>query len=523
MLTPYMVVYERTASNDVLIASLFVLAYVLAAGRSVARTVVAGVLCGLIAWVKPTAYVLLPMVVAGVWSARKTRWRLCDLAWFLGVFGVTVALRNVTLGILLRPDMAASGLTAAELIRKTTSHYGLPDLTKVERVFCGITSFPRQPTGTLLACWTVLLTVLPLSVLAFCVARGKRWLAWNYRLVLYVMVPAYCFAVAIIWTYYTHYLIPVMLFSPVLWLEARKDLRRAGNDAPKWLMPVLVTMAAVAGFCFTLPQVPAKAMELVQKCASNQYNLPQQSVWHMTWPQMLTWALPIWAVCVAGIWLWIKKRANAIVRIALVLPCVVTAVSICFAAIPMGVLAPYMRQPVDAILLNIRLCLSLATALVLCIWICPRMVSRRKFWYGLIGCGLVLSAVICPTWRQGIKELAERRFLYRDAATAITQALPLDAILISERAPQLMLASPVRASSTFLANCNPMPLVNAATDKMPEVPLFAALDPGSYNMQHFQNAKMRFSQVLTVKLPSTGTGQPVDVYVVRLYPAPQKK
>ena len=529
MFTPWIVMYERTASNDVLIGSLFILSYAAACSRKAAGALAAGALCALIAWVKPSAYVLLPILLCGVWSARKTRFRALDFGLFGGAFLLVAGLKKILIPILLRPDVAFNGVDAARLIRSTTSHHQLPDLANIERVLAGISSFPRSPTATLLSVWAVLLTVLPLTMLAWCVC-GRRRIVWSRSMILYLTVAAYTFGVAIIGIFYAHYLIPVAYFSPLLWLEMRKDLRDAAPKTPAMALLPLLLAALAAGLFATGSGFATSELQAIQDFATNSSNLPKKVLWIFTWRPMLSCGAAAGLFGIFGLALraFRERRPRAVPKLLLqsaaLLLCLALALSVGFAQQPMAILAPYvphLRPLSGAMMLNMRVCLIGGTALVLAIWLFPRQL-RRGHRFMLAPLALLLGAAIfCPAWRGGFSELAHRNFLYRDAAQTLLAQLPPNALVLGERATQMFLGTPMNSSSTFLSNSNLLPIVEKMAAQHPDTPLFALLDPEqSYNWRHLENNKdkVRYRIINKVTLPSFARSEPVDVLVAEIIP-----
>lgn len=526
MFTPLMVVYERTASNDVLIAAFFVMAYVAACGRSVPRALLAGSLCAAIAWVKPSAYVLLPLVVCGMLSVRKTKSRLVDLGCFLAAFFAVVALEKIALFAILRPDAVLNGVTASEVVRQTTSHYGMPNLLDFERVFCGLVSFPRYPANTALAVWAVLLTLLPLTVLCWRLAGGRGRFRLDRRLILYVMVPAYCFAVAIMNTHYAHYFIPVILFSPILWLEMRRDLR-GGQRGAWWPVFSIAVVALVSGVCLKATGYTREAILDAQYYAARTMNLPQSAPWLFNWKPMLVWGVIIAGVGVSGLWYRLVARANG-ARVPLLggalqslglAACVVLALSISYSQLPLAIVAPFSKYPQESLLMNMRVVLVAAVMIALSVWILPRAISRGIVWHTGMLAVFAAAFVICPVWRNAAGELTVRSHLMAEGTKKLLAALPPDALVIGERAPQLLLASPVKACSTIPFNDNPIPVIEAVTKARPGTPLVAVIDTQfTYNLEHYQrNAdKVTLRLYEKLRLPSVSTGKPVDVYLGQL-------
>lgn len=165
-LTPMLLAYERTASNDALIGALAVLAYVaVALGKTWRSIVLAAAIGASIVLVKPSVFVLLPLIAAGVLSRPKLKAWYLDLALFvLGSAGFLFLFR---LGVHLSVagEAAAQGVSAHELIRRTTTHYPLPKLTDIAGLLKGLSAFPRTPSNTMLGPWVIGLVVLPLSLL----------------------------------------------------------------------------------------------------------------------------------------------------------------------------------------------------------------------------------------------------------------------------------------------------------------------------------------------------------------------
>ena len=529
MFTPWVVMYERTASNDVLIGSLFVLSYVAACGRKAAGVVVAGVLCALIAWVKPSAYVLLPILLCGVWSARKTRFRALDFGLFGGAFLLVAGLKWVLIPLLLQPDVALNGVDVATIVRRTTSYYALPNLAKVERVFAGISAFPRTPSATLLSVWAVLLTVLPLTMLAWCVC-GRGRVVWSRRWILYLTVAAYSFAIAIMDIYYAHHLFPVVFFMPVLWMEMRKDLRADAPKLPVWVMVPLTGVVLAAAFCVTTTGFTNAALQAISPFASNSSNLPQKIVWLFNWRAMLACGAAAGAVGLLALaWRVFRKRQpraalQFFLKSAAFLLCLGLALSIGLAQLPMTVLAPHiphLRSLEGARQANMRVCLAVGVALVMLIWLFPQgLRGGRTFIIALLA--VFLGAVgFTPAWRDSVGELAKRGFLHRDATKALVAELPPNALVMGERAPQLFLGTRVNTSSTFLYNCNLVPLVEKFSAQNPGAPLFAILDPEqSYNWRHLEENKdkIRYRVIKKFPLPAFSSAKPVDVFLAELLP-----
>ena len=119
-------------------------------------------------------------------------------------------------------------------------------------------------------------------------------------------------------------------------------------------------------------------------------------------------------------------------------------------------------------------------------------------------------------WRQGALELTVRNHLQQKALKQLLAAIPSNAVVIGERAPQLLLTTAVKASSSFLFNSDPIPVVQALAKN---TPLVALLDKEHiYNWKHYQENQDKIScrPFMKLTLPSFATGKPIDVYVAQL-------
>ena len=110
-LTPMVVAYERTASNDALIGAILVLAYVCAAGGTWRRVVAAGLLSGTIVLVKPSVWVLLPVVAAGIAQERELRTCAGKIAAFAGVAVACAFAWKLLVALSVLPDAARANVS----------------------------------------------------------------------------------------------------------------------------------------------------------------------------------------------------------------------------------------------------------------------------------------------------------------------------------------------------------------------------------------------------------------------------
>jgi len=240
---PLVIVYERTASNDALIGAMLVMAYVVASGKGVWRIVVSAVLTGAMVLVKPSVWVLMPIVLSGVLNERKTRAWWLDAVLFLVLAALAVFGWRAVTALTLLGDAAANGVSAWRIMELLNAHYPLPDLFDFATHFKGFSAFPRDPSIQLLAAVAVLISALPFAMFLRNLCARK----WNGHLLLYVFIPAYVAAVCVMNTIYTHYFLPVIAMLPLMFSAMREDLDGERPDRAAWKGWATGALA-VAGF-----------------------------------------------------------------------------------------------------------------------------------------------------------------------------------------------------------------------------------------------------------------------------------
>ena len=515
-LIPMVVAYERTASNDALIGALLVLSYVCASGRTRLRKVLAGALAGTIVLVKPSVWVLLPVVAAGVVQERELRSCLKDVAVFAVAAVVSVVICKLFVALSVMPDASRAGVSVWEVVRKTTTHYPLPSLFDFASHFKGLSSFPRDPSIQLLGPVAPMISVIPFAMAVRNVVSRR----WNGHLLLFAALPAYVAAVSVMNTIYTHYFIPVVMMLPILFSAGVSEAESGGaGNAADW-KPAAWTSLVIAAACgigalflASYSIAPTEA----QNFYSRIYNFPARNVWCATWPAMLFFAVAVSAALTFLNGLKVAKWHSAIwFAVALV------AGSVVFAPIPAFQIAPYVKRPSSEYFAPMVVSLVTASLFIVAVFDMKGRFRRRAFAICAISVCLLASYAAIPTWRTAFHELAgPGTHFHAETARELEKILPKDAVVIGERSNQMLMSLPVRTATTFVANSDPIPVIESILKADPNAKLYALADSQhAYNLQHYREHanEYRLRHMKTFKMPSFGNGSPADVYLCALLP-----
>ncbi len=512
--TPMIVAYERTASNDVLIGSLLVLSYVVASCKGRMSLWFSALIGSAIILVKPSVYVLLPVVAAGILSAKHYRNKWIDVAVFFAASAVFIVAFRILPALLVYNDAVAQNATMWDVVKKTTTHYPLPDITDIPMVLKGLSNFPRDPSGVLLGVWIIVLTVCP--VMVFC--KNILSSRWSPNMILYVMIPAYIAGISIMNTLYTHYFIPVMMMIPVLWMRMREDLRCGGlyvKDRRMLKVAVIVFISAVSGFVIYLLGMNLRiAPDVLQRYYARIYNFSTENIWFLTFPYILSFA-----VCATvAVWGFTRHpgwRGTGLLLMSFFVS--IICASVCFAQFPAVLVAPLMQQPQSKYLVNMMFCIIGGTAFILFATGAVKCLTTSRIWFVIPVCGVVLSMIFNPAWQNAATELLRAGTHYHQkAAVVLKKILPPNAIVIGERSNQMLMSLPIRSATTFPTNSDPIPIIEKLAKKRPDVPLFALIDSQhSYCVQHYEKNKDRYVLIPVHKfrMPSFGTGKLSDVHL----------
>ena len=141
-----------------------------------------------------------------------------------------------------------------------------------------------------------------------------------------------------------------------------------------------------------------------------------------------------------------------------------------------------------------------------------------------IGSFALVSVATCyfltSNWRQAACELIRPATHYHDlAAKELVSLLPKDAIVIGERANQMLMSLPIRTATTFPANSDPMPVIRSVRKADPDAKLFALVDTQhAYNLQHYRKHadEVQLRLLKTLRMPSFSSGALCDVHLCEI-------
>ncbi len=510
---PVVVAYERTACNDLTIGSLAMAAFFIASGSGVWRIFASAVVAGAIALVKPSVWVLLPFVAAGVLSVRKTRNAWLDVVLFTATAIVAVFGWRAIAVLSVAGEAQLHGLTAAELIRRTTTHNALPSLFDFDQLFRGFSSFPRDICFKAFGPAAAFATVVPLAMAARDVLRRR----WGWRILLYLSVPVYVAGVSVNNSICLHYYHPALMALPILFAEIAHDLAEdppetASAKAQGVALAFAVAVAVVATFAASdvLPSRP----DAESRFFSTISNLPQSIVWGCSLPYLLVPPLLL-VVLLASL-----RGLRALAREGAVWFAVGFAgASVAFAGLPGLRLAPFLKQPDSAWLAPMALSLTASFAFAVIAFGMGATPFRRRTFLAFAPVVAVLSIVLIPTSRNATGELLLRHTrVQRDLASEIASTLPEGAVVIGERSRQFFMGQRVRTATT-MPGCDPIPIARRLLDENPSMPVYALADSqNAYNLKHFHEHRdeFRLDLVRELSLPSFANGLPAKVYLCKV-------
>ena len=511
ILNPLLLVYSRTVCNDTLMASLLMLGYILVRQKGSVRPFLGGCVFGLGLWVKQSIWLLALFGVsgAGMAASAKNRWK--RIGWFLAGFAVSCCVQYGLIRLLVYPDAVLQDVSVDELLEASDSSYPLPNPFDWVSTLKGISSFPRFPSGGLLSIWIPLCLVLPALLL---IRRlTEKPIRWDGRLLLYLLPPLYAAGIMIMPVYYSHYFIPVIAFMPILWLEARHDLKLWSGPERQSSFALLVIAVLFVFASFHSFDVSESQAESLNDYLANAYNLPQKIVWASNWGYILTGAGLLLAMG-----LWARHRRWTLPATAGVLLSALGVSELCFSRLPLSEAYKY-TSIFPSTIKDVAFVLQVGSILLFfAVWCLPGTLRRGIRWHLLLVALLLFGTAANPRWRKGVVELTERGHLHKKAVADLAKIVPDNAVVFGERAPQLFLSLKARVAP--VPNGDPVPMVLNVHKQYPDLPLFALLDSEhNYHFTHYDKNKDKIDlQVLhTLVLPSFNNGLPANVLLVKLH------
>ena len=490
---PVIVTYERTACNDLAIGALAVIAFCLAAGKGRWRIAASAfVACG-ISLIKPSVWVLLPVVAAGLLSERKTRSRLLDIGMFVAAAIVFLLFWRLMAIVSLLPETAAHGMSASEILQRTTTHNALPSLFDFDQLFRGFSSFPRDICLKAFAPASAIFFVAPLAMAARAVLKRK----WDWRLLLYISVPAYVAGVSVNNSICLHYYHPALMFMPLLVAEICSDLSADKEEAGRSFWRIEASMlglaAIVAVLCCLAPigsfMKPAEVAEYYSTIS----NLPRKIVWLLN-PGILVISSLAVVVLIA-----ILRGIKATMRegVAWFAVCAAAA-SISLAGIPGAQIAPYIKQTQSEWILPATLSLAPSFVFAVAVFGMRPSAFRRQLAILFAPVAMAVSFAASPTWRESLVQLLRPgTHIQRSVADEIAALVPENSVVIGERSSQVLMGKAIKTATT-MPGCDPIPIVKTLLERDGKVNLFALADSqNAYNLQHFQKHQKESTDSIT--------------------------
>lgn len=510
LLTPFLTVYGRTACNDTLMASVLLIGYVITRKKGLVRPFLGGCFFGLGLWVKQSIWILFLLGLGGAAIDASPRERLRRMAVFALGFIVSACVQYGLIRLLIHEDAASQNVSIEQLLKVSNSSYPLPNLFDWASTFKGISSFPRCPSDGLLGIWIPLFLVLP-SLLLLRRLTDKP-IRWDGRLLLYLTLPLYTAGIMVLPVFYAHYYIPVIAFVPIVWLEARHDMKYwAKHNSPVSLILMAVSILAVM-LSFRSFTVDAGEADNIRAFLSNAYNLPEKIVWTHNGLHILAAA---GLLALFGVWM--HRRALRPWVVAGLLLSALGVADLCFVQLPLS--EAYKFTPIFSPVINDVASVLQVGSIVLffVVWGLPGLLSRNVRWPLFFVAVFICGTLANPVWRKGACELTHKGYLHKQAISELAKLIPDNAVVFGERAPQLFLSLKARVAA--VPNGDPVPTVLAVHRKYPTRPLFALIDSEhNYHYAHYERNKdiIKMQVLHTLKLPSFNTGQPSDVFLLRL-------
>lgn len=511
LFNPFMVVYGRTACSDSLMASVLLLGYIVTRKKGFLFPFLGGFIFGFGLWVKQSIWVLFPLGLSGAAMSVTPKDRWWRMLYCTAGFLASVCIQYGLIRLMIYTDARSQGVTIAQLMAISNSSYPLPNPFDWVQTLRGISSFPRFPTGGLLGVCIPLFLVLPALLLLRRLTDTP--VRWDGRLLLYLTLPLYAAGIMILPVYYAHYFIPLIAFIPVLWFEARRDLK-LWSDSGRWstLALMLIAIVYVVGSFHTYEVAAGKA-ESLEHYLANAFNLPRKIFWCTNGGYILAGTALFTAL---GLWARLRKP-TAWVVIGVMLSALGVA-DLCYCRLPLSEAYKFTEIFPETMKDVAHLLQVVSVVLFFAVWGLPNRVRHTFRWYLLLLALFVFGTLANPRWREGACELGERGRLHKNAVAVLANIVPDNAVVFGERAPQLFLSLKTRVSP--VPNASPVPVILKMHEEFPDRPLFALLDAEhNYHFKHYTENKdtIRMEVLRTMQLPSFNTGKPSNVFLVRLH------
>lgn len=507
---PVSLVYERTASSDVLMGSLAVLAFLFAWRRSFWSVMASAALLALAYGAKVSCVGIIPLVFLTIIAAREQRWHrgLCFAVSFLVFLGIGHYALNALIGHIAVLERMSFG----DVLKVLGRGAAVPGMPSVSYALKTMASFPRWTTSGVLGVALVLTVIIPLmALIGRLFAKVRRW---DRCVALYLGMMIYIVSVDVgRGQFYVRHTLPLFYYIPILIFCVRKELPAFAKIASRQTLLFMLTACLVCEAIFWLTPLGQTDPKLLVPYFVTHHNASQVPLWG------LTWRIIVPTVAALGLMVWgfqkfrkmTLKRWGLILGVSFVIAHVLSTGWPLFRFGFMEALAKEYIIPL--VMLHVLLVVTGAC------WLLPWPGLRHwKTWYACVAVVFIASWLINPYWRSGTMQLASRKWEQRSVVKSLEQYLPDNAVVFGDRSMSLLMGSRLSAGCLFgltgealvtqierIAKSNKTVFLLFDREENIELPVVLKY-PSRIQCQKFA----------TIVLPSHGNGGPMECQLVRL-------
>jgi hypothetical protein len=501
---PISLVYERTASTDVLMGAFAVIAFFFALGQSIPSALLSALALALAYFSKSTAVGIAPLIILTFLTVRPWRWSRIIV--FVAALSFLITAGRVLLVQHISTIAQQDGLVADELLKLVGRAASLPTGGTIAYYLKALASFPRWTTAGILGGGVVLAVCLPMFAL-----MGRIFMRpwhWGHRVVLYFGIVLYAAGVACGNQLYARYFVPMMFFVPLIVFEARRDMSVARGVMWRSAVPFVLAVAVVYEIIFWLIPLGTPGSQALAPYFSNHHNLPSGNLWVVSWRIMIPTALVMF---LATGWFRGWKKERVLYWIGAALMCIAVAH---FGATGLPLFRfGFQNAQADLFLPTLLTMHGMLLVFAMFWMIHCEMLRRWKVWFSCFGVLLALSWLSCASWREGSEQLMTRQWTRRNAEAALGSVLPKDAIVFGERSLALFIGS----AATTGVGASDLTIKRLVQQNPGKV--FVILD----QVQHYLGTQLAQNKVgikcrivYKIPMPAFHNGMPMDCYVGQL-------
>lgn len=507
---PVSVVYERTASTDILMGGLVVFAYAFALRRSLWNVVICAAFMALAYSAKASCVGIIPLIGLVVVSAREQRWRRGFLfaATLITLLGVCRYILNCYIVHLA----ALEGMAPDEMLGILWRSCGIPKLPDVAFAAKSYSSFPRWTNAGVFGVGLVFAMLIPFVAL---IGRLFNKVArWDRYAALYLGMIIYMAAVDVgRGGFYVRHYVPLLFFIPILIVQIRKEIPVKVNSSWRQGLGFIAISFLAFEAIFWLAPLGVLDPRLLIPYFCNQHNAPATNLWGITW-RMIIPAMAALACAAWGFQKWTRqpwKRCGLLLGVSFV---IAHFGSTGWPVFRFGLMDAVAKQNIVPLLLLHILLIGVGA-----FWLLPWAGLRRwKTCYTCLIAAFVASWLINPYWRSGTMELMTRKSERRSMAQSLEQFLPANAVVLGDQSAALLIGS--RLDTVPFVHLPDEQMINQIEriERSHKVP-FVLLD--KIQNQQWQALARNASRVQCkiiskIILPAHHNGEPIDCYLARL-------